>query len=222
MPLHETDELVLLNPSAPIRRALIWCHGLGADGHDFVPLAQALNLPPTHATRFIFPHAPMMPVTLNGGYVMRAWFDIFDVRIDATIDESGINHSKARIHELIQNELAQGLTSQQIYLGGFSQGAVMALTTGLTYPERLGGLIALSGFLPHPETILAQPNHANAHTPIFMAHGREDEIVPYALGKASRVALTQAGYRLTWHDYEMGHHVCPEEVNDLRNWLMAH
>lgn len=222
MPLHETDDTVLLNPTAPIRRTLIWCHGLGADGHDFVPMAQALNLPASHATRFIFPHAPLMPVTLNGGYIMRAWFDIFDVRIDARIDEPGIAASQKRLHDLIENERAQGLSTQQIYLGGFSQGAVMALATGLTYPEPLGGLVALSGFLPHPNTLLTQPNHANAHTPIFMAHGLEDEIVPYALGEASRVALNQAGYRLTWHDYEMGHHVCPEEVNDLRNWLMAH
>lgn len=222
MPLHETEHSVELTPTTETKRCVIWCHGLGADGYDFVPLAQELNLPESHATRFIFPHAPLMPVTRNQGMVMRAWFDIVDVRIDAKVDEAGVNSSRQRLHDLLKKEMALGIPPKHLYVGGFSQGAVMALTTGLAFPHTLGGIIALSGFLPHPDRFLKLANPAQAHTPIFLGHGTEDDIVPYHLGEKSEVVLREAGYPVTWKPYEMGHHVCPDEIDALRDWLLQH
>lgn len=222
MPIHETEHSVEITPVTQIKRSIIWCHGLGADGYDFVPLAQELNLPDTHAARFVFPHAPMMPVTFNQGYVMRAWFDIIDVKIDAKIDEAGVNKSKKRLHELLEKEMAAGIPAKHLYLGGFSQGAVMALTTGLAFPETLGGIIALSGFLPHPDVFLKQAHPSQNITPIFMGHGKEDDIVPYRLGEESEVVLKKAGYPLTFKSYPIAHQVSSEEINDIRTWLLSH
>lgn len=221
MPFHETEHGVELTPNTQTKRCILWCHGLGADGYDFVPLAQELNLPDTHATRFIFPHAPLMPVTRNQGMVMRAWFDIIDVTINATIDEIGVKKSKNRLHALLEKEIAQGIPAEHLYVGGFSQGAVMALTTGLAFPQKIGGIIALSGFLPHPERFLKEANPAQHQTPIFLGHGNQDEIVPYHLGEESEEVLRTAGYPVTWKPYTMGHSVCPDEINDIRAWLLA-
>jgi phospholipase/carboxylesterase len=222
MPIHETEHSVELTPNTLTKRCVIWCHGLGADGYDFVPLAQELNLPETHAARFVFPHAPLMPVTFNQGMVMRAWFDIIDVRIDAKVDEIGVNQSKQRLHELLEKELASGIPAKHLYVGGFSQGAVMALTTGLAFSQPLGGIIALSGFLPHPDRFLKLANPAQQNTPIFLGHGRNDDIVPYHLGEESQGVLSKAGYAVTWKPYSMGHSVCPDEINDIRHWLLSH
>lgn len=221
MPLHETEHSVEFTPTTQTKRCILWCHGLGADGYDFLPLAQELNLPDTHATRFIFPHAPLMPVTRNQGMVMRAWFDIIDVTIDAKIDEIGVKKSKNRLHELLDKEIAQGIPAEHLYVGGFSQGAVMALTTGLAFSQKIGGIIALSGFLPHPERFLKEANPIQHQTPIFLGHGNQDEIVPYHLGEESQAVLNKAGYAVTWKPYHMGHSVCPDEINDIRAWLLA-
>lgn len=221
MPIHETEHSVEITPVTQIKRSIIWCHGLGADGYDFVPLAQELNLPESHTARFVFPHAPMMPVTYNQGYVMRAWFDIIDVKIDAKIDEVGVNNSKKRLHDLLEKEMASGIPAEHLYLGGFSQGAVMALTTGLAFPLRLGGIIALSGFLPHPDVFLKLAHPAQQHTPLFLGHGDEDDIVPFQLGEESQAVLSKAGYPVTWRRYPMGHQVSAEEIADMREWLLA-
>lgn len=219
MPLHETTDTVFFTPNTDAKRSLIWCHGLGADGYDFVPLAEALNHKDADPTRFVFPHAPVRPVTINQGYEMRAWFDIRDIHINANIDEAGILASQTRVQDLIRQEMAHGIPASHIFLGGFSQGAVMALVAGLTFTESLGGVVALSGFLPHAETFLKTVSAANQHTRIFIAHGKSDTIVPHALGVTTKNALQQAGYPVTWKDYEMGHSVCPEEVDDLSAWL---
>lgn len=219
MPLHETHDTVFFIPDSDAKCSLIWCHGLGADGHDFVPLAEALSHPNAGATRFVFPHAPIRPVTINQGYEMRAWFDIRDIHINASIDEAGIEASKARVADLIRQEIAEGIPAQHIFLGGFSQGAVMALIAGLTFPETLGGIIALSGFLPHAEAFLKTVSPANQHTRVFIGHGTDDAIVPHALGTAAKDALLEARYPVTWKTYAMGHSVCPQEIDDLSVWL---
>lgn len=215
------DSYIEINPNSPPDKCVIWLHGLGADGSDFVSLVPELRLPPSLAVRFIFPHAPTMPVTLNSGYVMRAWFDIYDARIESKIDETGIYQSKKLVEELIQNEISRGIAPNNIILAGFSQGAVMALITGLSYPQPLGGLIALSGFLPLAEKILQQTAPANCHLPLFIAHGTEDAMVPYPLGKATYVTLSQAGHPASWHSYPMGHGVCAEEIEDISHWMQT-
>ena len=168
----------------------------------------------------MFPDAPVMPITINSGYEMRAWYDIVAPDLHGNVDHSGIQQSVRDVHQLIQNEVDRGIAPANIILAGFSQGAVMALTTGLCYPQRLGGLIALSGYLPLMDDVFEQATPANNQTPIFIAHGTEDALVPYVLGKAVYVALEQAGYPVTWHSYPMQHTVCLEEVKDMSVWLL--
>ena len=199
------------------QHSIIWLHGLGADGEDFVPVAEQMQLPV--AVRYIFPHAPMQPVTINGGYVMRAWYDIIATHIGAQQDEAGIRESQAAIERLIAQEQQRGIAPGNIYLAGFSQGGAIALQTGLRHRERLGGIIALSTYLPLAQTVAQEASAANRGLPIFMAHGNDDPIVPHELGKSSAQKLTELGYRLSWHEYGMPHSVCMEEINDLANWL---
>ena len=199
------------------QHSIIWLHGLGADGEDFVPVAEQMQLPV--AVRYIFPHAPMQPVTINGGYVMRAWYDIIATNIGAQQDEAGIRDAQAEIEKLIAQERQRGIAAQNIYLAGFSQGGAIALHTGLRHQARLGGIIALSTYLPLAQTLTQEASATNRDLPIFMAHGDEDPIVPYALGKSSAQKLEELGYRLSWHEYGMPHSVCMEEINDLANWL---
>lgn len=201
------------------QHSIIWLHGLGADGEDFVPVAEQMQLPV--AVRYIFPHAPEQPVTINGGYVMRAWYDIIATNIGAQQDEAGIRNAQAEIEKLIAQERQRGIAAQNIYLAGFSQGGAIALHTGLRHTERLGGIIALSTYLPLSRTLAAEASAANRDLPIFMAHGDADPIVPRALGKSSAQKLEELGYRLSWHEYGMPHSVCMEEINDLANWLAA-
>ncbi len=208
-----------IEPAHPAKRSLIWLHGLGADGSDFVPIVPELKLPSVAGMRFIFPHAPIMPVTLNQGYEMRAWFDIYTIAMDAKIDASGIARSVNSIEKLIERETARGIATNNIILAGFSQGAAIALNTGLFFAKPLAGIIALSGFLPLANDILKKASTANRHIPIFLAHGTEDPIVPYALGKTTYVTLKQAGYSIDWHSYAMAHSVCEAEINDLSKWL---
>ncbi|MCZ8072880.1 MAG: carboxylesterase [Paucibacter sp.] len=202
------------------RTSLIVLHGLGADGHDFVPLCEELDLRALGAVRFIFPHAPEQPVTINGGYVMRAWYDIRQVDLQRQEDADGVRASGAAIAALIDAERARGVPAQRIVLMGFSQGCAMSLFTGLRYPERLGGIVALSGYNPLAEHFEAERSDANRLTPIFMAHGRLDPVVVPARGEAAREQLRALGHTVEWHDYRMEHSVCPEELRDLQAWLL--
>lgn len=199
------------------QHSIIWLHGLGADGGDFVPIAEEISLPV--AVRYIFPHAPMQPVTINGGYVMRAWYDIVASGIDAQQDAVGIRASQAELEKLITQEKQRGIAARNIYLAGFSQGGVIALQTGLRHTERLGGILALSTYLPLAKTLEEEASEYAKDMPIFMAHGRSDTVIPYATGKISAEKLSELGYPLEWHEYAMPHSVCMEEVQDIEAWL---
>jgi phospholipase/carboxylesterase len=203
------------NPQA----AVIWLHGLGADGHDFEPIVPALVQRSERALRFVFPHAPMRPVTLNAGYVMRAWYDIIAIDRRAAEDESGIRTSQALITELIHRENARGIATGRIVLAGFSQGGAMALYSGTRYPERLAGIIGLSCYQLLAGRFAAERDPANQATPIFLAHGTEDPLVPPALGESACRQLQAARYTVEWHAYSMPHSVCPQEVADIAAWL---
>ena len=199
---------------------VIVLHGLGADGNDFVPLAQELRLAPVGAVRFVFPHAPVMPVTINGGYRMRAWYDVLGADLRQRQDETGLRRSLAMVEEIIVREKERGIPAARIVVGGFSQGCAMALLTGLRHRERLAGIFAMSGYLPLAHTTAAERSDANAATPIFMAHGRQDGVVPMSAGEASRDALRELGHDVQWHDYPMEHSVCAQEIVDLNAWLL--
>ena len=196
---------------------IIWLHGLGADGHDFAPVADELNFPA--AVRYIFPHAPQRPVTINGGFVMRAWYDIAHPEIDARQDSEGIRASQADVEALIAQEVARGIAPDHIFLAGFSQGGAIALHVALRQSAPLGGVLALSTYLPLTETIAAEAQTTARQAPIFMAHGRNDPVVPYRLGLASREVLLELGYAVEWHEYAMQHSVCEQELHDIGAWL---
>lgn len=210
---------VKIDPIGQPIRAIIWLHGLGADGHDFTPIVPELELPSTLGIRFIFPHAPIMPVTINQGYEMPAWFDIYSASIAAKIDNQGIANSIQQINAIIEAQTKDGITPNNIILAGFSQGAVIALATGLSFPEKLAGMIALSGYLPQAGELLMTASAANRTTPIFVGHGTEDPIVPYALGESTSNVLTSAGYPVAWHSYPMPHSVSPDEIEDIGKWI---
>ena len=203
------------NPSA----AVIWLHGLGADGSDFVPIVQELDLAGCAAIRFIFPHAATMPVTVNNGYVMRAWYDILGADLTRREDATGLRASQAAIEQLIAAQVAAGIPAQRIVLAGFSQGCAMTLQTGLRHSQRLAGLLCLSGYLPLAAVTAAERHSANQDTPIFMAHGRSDSVVPMARATDSRDLLVGLGHAVEWHDYPMPHSVCPQEIADIGTWL---
>lgn len=199
--------------------SVIWMHGLGADGSDFVPIVQELALPPRPGIRFVFPHAPKRPVTINGGYVMRAWYDVKGPRIEDRQDAEGMEASRRAIENLIEREKERGTPARCILLAGFSQGGAVALHTGLRYSQPLAGILALSTYLPLPETLEREAHPANAAIPIFMAHGTLDPIVPLPLALTSRERLARLGYQVEWHEYPMPHSVCAEEIADLSAWL---
>ena len=198
---------------------IIWLHGLGADGNDFAPIVPELNLQQTYPLRFVFPHAPERPVTINNGYVMRAWYDIISMSIDHRADQEGIQESVVQVQALIAEEEKKGIPAENIILAGFSQGAVIALHTGLTLPKKLRGILALSGYLPQASTVLSHSTSMNKHVPIFIGHGTQDAIVPYFLGEALHKQLEQEGYPVTWKAYPMPHSVCAEEIRDIANWI---
>jgi phospholipase/carboxylesterase len=200
------------------RAAVIWLHGLGADGHDFEPIVPELGLPATLPVRFVFPHAPMQPVTLNGGMVMRAWYDILDLDGGGE-DEAGIRASQARVEALIAREKTRGIPVDRLVLAGFSQGGAIAIQAGVRHPERLAGLLALSTYLPLAHALAAEATAANRRTPVFMAHGRWDPLIPLLRAARSRDLLVAAGYDVEWHEYPMEHAVCMEEVRDIGAWL---
>ena len=194
-------------------------HGLGANGHDFEPIVPELNLSAAKKIRFIFPHAPSQPVTINGGIVMPAWYDIISPQLEQREDASGIRRSQQHIEALVQRENARGIATEKIILAGFSQGGAIALHTGLRYPQRLAGILALSSYLPLVQTVRQEASEINQALPIFMAHGSHDPIVPLRLGDDSRHYLEQLGYQLEWKTYFMEHSVCPEEISDISQWL---
>jgi phospholipase/carboxylesterase len=199
--------------------SVIWLHGLGASGDDFVPIVRELDLTGLPAIRFIFPHAPTMPVTVNNGYVMRAWYDIIGVDLSRREDEKGLRASQAMVEQLIAQEKARGVPAERIVLAGFSQGCAMTIQTGLRHPEKLAGLLCLSGYVPLHTTIAAERHVANQDTPIFLAHGRGDQVIPIIRAEQSRDLLKSLGYQVEWHEYQMPHSVCQEEVADIGAWF---
>ncbi len=198
--------------------SIIWLHGLGADGYDFAPIAEALELPVP--VRFVFPHAPVMPVTINGGYQMPAWYDIVSPEITHAQDEAGIRNAQAMLDGLIAQEATRGIPSARILLAGFSQGGAIALQAGLRHPEKLGGILALSTYLPLHQTVAAERSPANQKTPIFMAHGTQDTVVLPQRAIDSKVLLEGLGYQVEWHEYVMPHTVCNPEIGDIRGFML--
>ncbi len=199
--------------------AIIWMHGLGADGNDFVPLVRELDLAGLPGIRFVFPHANTMPVTINGGYVMRAWYDIMGTDLVRREDEGGLRASQLQVEALIAREKARGIPASRIILAGFSQGCAMTLQTGLRHPEKLAGLLCLSGYVPLSAKVPTERASASLETPIFMVHGRSDGVIPIARAEQSRDLLKSMGYSIEWHEYNMQHSLCQEEVDDIGAWL---
>ncbi len=199
--------------------SIIWLHGLGADGNDFVSIIPELRMPNIDQIHFVFPHAPIRPITLNGGMPMRAWFDIYNLKESGPFDEAGINEAITSIHQLIQREIDQGIPSEKIILAGFSQGGYIALVSGLFFPERLGGLIGLSTFLWNMPDFEKRIQSQNQHTPIYLAHGSVDPVVPFKFGEHTATHLKNSGYDVTFHTYDMAHTVCFEEIESLSFWL---
>ncbi|HXU90181.1 MAG TPA: dienelactone hydrolase family protein [Methylomirabilota bacterium] len=198
---------------------VIWLHGLGADGYDFEPIVPELGLPDTLPVRFVFPHAPMRPVTINGGAVMRAWYDIVSLEGVRREDDAGVRASQESVEALIASERARGVPASRLVLAGFSQGGAIALQTGLRHADRLAGIMALSTYLPLASTLTAEASAANREVPIFMAHGRDDSLIPIERAAISRDVLRKAGYKVEWQDYAMQHAVCREEIDDVAGWL---
>jgi len=205
------------NPTA----AIIWMHGLGADANDFVPIVKELDLSNCPAIRFVFPNAPQIPVTLNGGYIMRAWYDIAAAGTDINKreDEAGLRQSQQQIDALIARENACGIATDKIILAGFSQGCAMALQTGLRHPQKLAGIMGLSGYIPLADKVEAERHAANQDAPIFLVHGASDPVIPIQRAQQSRDLLLSLGYAIEWHDYWMQHSVSPQEIVDIGNWL---
>lgn len=215
------NDAVVIEPSEPADASVIWLHGLGADGHDFEPIVPHLGMHNTRHIRFVFPHAPQIPVTINGGYVMRAWYDIVDIDLRRRADEKGVRASEQILKDYVAEELAQGIEPNRIVVAGFSQGGAIALHTGLRYPKSLAGILALSTYLPLPEAAAAERHTNNDATPIFLAHGQQDPVIPFQAGENSRAQLESLGYSVEWHSYAMPHAVCPQEIIDIAVWLSA-
>jgi phospholipase/carboxylesterase len=203
------------NPTATI----LIMHGLGADGRDFLSIAEQLDLSSIGPVRFLFPNAPVIPVSINGGYPMPAWYDILGADLVKREDEAGLRQSQAAIEALLAHEKSRGIAANRIVLAGFSQGCAMTLMTGLRHSEGLAGLLCMSGYLPLADKTAAERSAANQDTPIFLAHGRRDPVVTFARAQASRDALIALGYSPDWHEYEMEHSLCAEEIADIESWL---
>jgi phospholipase/carboxylesterase len=218
---QQTDDEVTLEPEAPAQGAVVWLHGLGADGHDFVPAVDALGLPDSVPVRFTFPHAAYRPVTVNAGYVMRAWYDIKSFTPEGRADSEGLAESVRRVNAYLDAEIARGVLATRIVLAGFSQGGAVALSAALRYPRRLGGVLALSTYLPFPARLSAEKSAGNADVPILMCHGRQDPVVPIGMGREALEVLRAQGYAVEWHEYPMQHEVCYEELDEIGRWLRA-
>ena len=213
-------QTIEINPAAAPRASVIILHGLGADGTDFLPMADELDLAAVGPVRYLMPRAPVRRVTLNGGQPMRAWYDLLGVDLVKREDEAGLRDSVRQVHALLDREIANGVPAGRIVLAGFSQGCAIALMAGLRYPQRLAGLAGLSGYLPLAANTAAERHAANAGTPVFLAHGRSDGMVPMARGAAARDMLLALGNPVEWTDYPMEHSVCIEEVDALKRWLL--
>lgn len=214
--LLETIEIETApNPDA----AVVWMHGLGADGHDFEPIVPELRLPATTRIRFVFPHAPLRPVTINQGHVMRAWYDVRALAGVRREDEAGVRQSARQIEALLARERQRGIAPRRIVIAGFSQGGAMALHVGLRYADRLAGLLALSCYLPLANTLPTEASPANRDVPIFWAHGLHDPMIPQAMAEQGRAQLAELGYQIDWHQYPIPHSVSAEEIADVARWL---
>jgi phospholipase/carboxylesterase len=216
----ETDDAVTLSPPGAARASVVWLHGLGADGYDFVPIVPELRLPAALAVRFVFPHAAVRPVTINGGYAMRAWYDITALTPAGRDDAAGLEESVARIGALTEAERARGIPASRIVLAGFSQGGAVALHAGLGATERLAGIVALSTYLPRAAALATRGSAANQALPVLMCHGTEDPVVALSMGVAARDALAAAGHPVEWHTYPMAHEVSAREIADVSRWLV--
>lgn len=214
----QADGAVVLEPAGVADASVIWLHGLGADGHDFVPVVPELQLNTGHCIRFVFPHAPVRPITINGGMAMRGWYDVVGSDLTVREDESGIRQSATIVAQLVGAERSKGVRSDRIVLAGFSQGGAIALFAGLRYPDALAGIVALSTYLPLPGT-LAEASPANAAVPIFMGHGSHDPLIPVHQGQRSAQLLATRGYNVEWKTYPMPHSVCPQEISDIAKFL---
>ena len=219
--MQESADAVVLAPATPASASVIWLHGLGADGHDFVPIVPELKLPATPGVRFVFPHARVRPVTLNMGMRMRAWYDIKTLTAEGRADEEGLRDSIAVLAQCIATERAGGIASERIVIAGFSQGAAVALHGALRHAERLAGILALSCYLPLQAQLAGELSEANRSTPIFMCHGQQDPVLPLALGVMACNWLRSSGYRVEWKEYPMQHQVCLPEIQDISAWLRA-
>ncbi|MDN5851065.1 MAG: alpha/beta hydrolase [Nitrococcus sp.] len=218
--MHEKSlETLVIEPEGEAQAAVIWLHGLGADGSDFEPIVPELGLPQDARVRFVFPHAPYRPVTINRGMSMRAWYDLLGLDAESPQDAAGIEDSERRLRELIEQQNARGIAAKRIVLAGFSQGGALALYTGLRYPKPLAGLMGLSTYLPLHESLAEARRESNATTPIFLAHGSQDPVLPIALGGYARRWLQESDYAVEWHEYTMGHQVCLEEIEAIGTWL---
>ncbi len=213
-------ETIEIKPLGEAKASVIWLHGLGADGHDFLPIARELNLPDQAGIRFVFPHAPHIPVTINGGMVMRAWYDVYSVNFGANEDERGIRQSKQQLVALIENELALGVAAESIFLVGFSQGGAIVLHSGLRYPKKLAGIISLSSYLPLASQLAEEAHIANQNTPLLMMHGTQDTVIPIHLAEQSLSILQKLGYQVEWRQYDMPHSVYPQQIRVLRDWML--
>ena len=213
-------DCIEIDPEDSPTAAVIWLHGLGADGHDFEPIVPELRMPESLPTRFVFPHAPKRPVTINAGMVMRAWFDILDMDLKRNFDLEGFLESADHLRALIDREIKTGIPSERIVVAGFSQGGAVALHTGLRHEHKLAGIIGLSTFLPTADSTADGRSSINADTPVFMGHGTVDPMVPITAGIEARQELTRLNYDVSWQDYPIPHSVCPEEIEDIRNWLV--
>lgn len=208
-----------VEPNSPANATIIWLHGLGADGHDFEPIIAELNLPAEMAVRFIFPNAPSMPVTINNGYIMPAWYDILEMSIEREVDEVQLKESAKSINALIDREISRGIKSERIILAGFSQGGAVAYQAALTYPEPLAGLLGLSTYFATKNSII--PHEANKKIPLQIYHGTEDNVVPETLGQQSYDQFLSMGYAVNYTTYAMEHSVCVEEIDDISKWFQA-
>ncbi len=213
------DAIELQTGDQPVASVIV-LHGLGADGSDFVPVCEAFDVDAVGDVRFVLPHAPSIPVTVNNGYTMPAWYDILGADLVRREDEAGVRRSQASVDELIRRERSRGIPASRIVLAGFSQGCAMTLFTGVRYPERLAGLAGLSGYLPLAVTTATERAFVNADVPVFLAHGRSDPVVAIARGAAARDTLVGLGHAVEWHEYPMDHSVCVDEIADLNRWLV--
>lgn len=219
--IRETEAAVTLEPGSPATATVILMHGLGADGYDFVPIVEELRLPASLPVRFIFPQAAPRPVTINNGYVMRAWYDIKILGEMRVEDDAGIRGSAQVIEDIVAREIASGITADRIVLAGFSQGGAIALHTGLRYPAKLAGVLALSAYLPLRDSLSGEASDSNRSTPILMCHGKQDQVIALPMASASRDTLVSLDFAVDWREYTMAHSVCPEEISDISKWLIA-